>query len=109
MTRKQLTGLVGQGENDQIEFKTKVSNPEKILKEFVAFANTRGGHVLIGVDDDGRISGLTHPEEEVQVMEEALRKSCRPRLRYDYQLVPISRKRSVVHYRIFERDRKSVV
>jgi len=106
MTRKELDGLVTQGENAHVEFKTKAAHPDKILKEFVAFANTRGGHLLIGVDDDGRISGLNNPEEEAEVMEQALSSKCRPKLKYRYQLIPISRKKSVIHYQIFESRNK---
>jgi len=106
MTRKELDGLVTQGENAHVEFKTKAAHPDKILKEFVAFANTRGGHLLIGVDDDGRISGLNNPEEEAEVMEQALGSKCRPKLTYRYQFIPISRKKTVIHYQIFESRNK---
>ena len=106
MTRKELDGLVTQGENDHLEFKTKASHPDKILKEFVAFANTRGGHLLIGVNDDGKISGLNNPEEDAEVMEQALSSHCRPKLKYRYQFIPISRKKSAIHYHIFESRNK---
>ncbi len=106
MTLKELDGLVTKGENDQLEFKTRASHPEKILKEFVAFANTRGGHLLIGVQDNGRISGLNNPEEEVQAMEEALKSKCRPKLRYRYQFIAVSRRRAVIHYQIYESRNK---
>lgn len=106
MTRQELGGLVTQGENDHLEFKTKAAHPDKILKEFVAFANTKGGHLLIGVDDNGTISGLNDPEEEAEVMEEALNRKCRPKLKYQHQFIPVSRKRSVIHYQIFESRNK---
>ncbi|MEQ8573732.1 MAG: ATP-binding protein, partial [Fulvivirga sp.] len=51
MTFQELKRLVSQGESETLEFKRKVAHPEKIVKEIVAFANTKGGKLLIGVSD----------------------------------------------------------
>ena len=48
----ELNKLIEDGENSQTEFKRKFSTPEKIAKEMVAFANTKGGYILFGIDDD---------------------------------------------------------
>jgi hypothetical protein len=47
------------GENETLEFKDRVQAgiPSKLAKTAVAFANTKGGTILIGVDDDGRVVG----------------------------------------------------
>lgn len=45
---KNLKNLVRHGEGQRLEFKMKVKFPEKIIKELVAFANTDGGHLLLG-------------------------------------------------------------
>lgn len=50
--------LIQQGENTQIEFKSAAARPESIAREIVAFANTSGGSLLIGVEDDGIITGI---------------------------------------------------
>jgi len=50
--------LIRQGENAQVEFKSAAVRPENIAREVVAFANTLGGSLLIGVEDDGNITGI---------------------------------------------------
>jgi ATP-dependent DNA helicase RecG len=60
--------LIAQGENSSIEFKQVEVRPESLAKELVAFSNTAGGVVLIGVDDNGQIIGTqtkTNMEEWV--------------------------------------------
>lgn len=54
----QIQALIQQGENTQVEFKSAALRPESAAREIVAFANTFGGSLLIGVEDDGSISGL---------------------------------------------------
>jgi len=59
MDAESLNELIAQGENLEIEFKSdrrKISDRE-IYEEVVALANTSGGHLLIGVEDDGSITG----------------------------------------------------
>lgn len=92
--------LVAQGESQTIEFKRKVAHPDKIVKELVAFANTSGGYLFIGVDDDGSIPGLKFPEDEVFAMNEAIKKYCKPIPRYEQVIVPISGKKSLVVYHV---------
>ncbi len=53
--------LIAQGENTQIEFKSAEVRPDAIAREISAFANTLGGTLLIGVEDDGSISGIKTP------------------------------------------------
>lgn len=50
--------LIAQGENAAIEFKAADVHPDSLAKEIVAFANTAGGTILIGVNDQGGVSGL---------------------------------------------------
>ena len=69
---QQLKLLVSQGESASLEFKRKAAFPEKIVREMIAFANTKGGIVLIGIGDDGTMPGLKHPEDDLHVMKQAL-------------------------------------
>nr|VFJ58634.1 MAG: ATP-dependent DNA helicase RecG [Candidatus Kentron sp. FM]VFJ59587.1 MAG: ATP-dependent DNA helicase RecG [Candidatus Kentron sp. FM]VFK12852.1 MAG: ATP-dependent DNA helicase RecG [Candidatus Kentron sp. FM] len=50
--------LIAQGENNRLEFKSAQARPEAIAREIVAFANTLGGTLLLGVADDGAIMGV---------------------------------------------------
>jgi ATP-dependent DNA helicase RecG len=53
MTELELQGLISQDEGLHIEFKESITS--NLSKEMVAFANTKGGIILIGVDDNGII------------------------------------------------------
>lgn len=106
MSLQKLRQLVQQGEGEMIEFKRKVAHPEKIIREIVAFANTSGGNLLIGVDDNGSIPGIKFAEEEIFVLERAIEKWCRPHIDYEVEIIPISSKKFVVSYHIHESDRK---
>jgi hypothetical protein len=103
-----LTRLVNQGEGLQLEFKAKTTYPDKIVKEMVAFANTKGGTLLIGVNDDGHISGVKYPEEDSLLILKALAKYCRPRIKTKYEYIRISDKKWVVVFEIWESNRKPV-
>jgi predicted HTH transcriptional regulator len=108
MELKDLYRLVKRGEGDRLEFKRKASHPEKIVREFVAFANTKGGDILIGVDDNGNIPGVKYAEEEIYVLNKALATLCKPKLRYEYTIIPLdeNESRAVVHYKVAESKKK---
>ena len=71
---RNLRNLVRHGEGLRLEFKMKVKFPEKIIKELVAFANTEGGHLFVGVSDAGVIEGVKFAEEEQFLLERAIEK-----------------------------------
>lgn len=58
ITTDAIQQLLAQGENAQVEFKSGDVRPESVAREIVSFANTLGGILLLGVEDDGSISGL---------------------------------------------------
>jgi predicted HTH transcriptional regulator len=68
-----LLDLVGQGENLHTEFKRLVHSPQKIARSIAAFANTAGGVILIGVDDDKRIIGIESEKETLEIIYDAVR------------------------------------
>ncbi len=74
--------LVKSGENTRVEFKLKANHPEKIVREIVAFANTEGGTLIIGVGDDLIIKGLKFAEEEEYLLVQAIEKYCEPPIEY---------------------------
>ena len=61
-SRTELLRLVRGGEDTFLELKVKLSNPEKIAQEIVALANTGGGVIVFGVNDQMRIEGVDDPE-----------------------------------------------
>ena len=58
-----LYKLIEQGEHDQQDFKYCINDSKKIAKSLVAFANSKGGRLLIGVKDNGKIAGISSDEE----------------------------------------------
>lgn len=91
-----LRKLVARGEGRHLEFKRKASFPDKIVRELIAFANTGGGTLLVGIDDDGSIPGVKFPEEEVLVIQQELNRSCRPMLAFEYHNVRINENKYVL-------------
>jgi ATP-dependent DNA helicase RecG len=61
-SRSELISLVRGGEDTFLELKVKLSNPERIAQSIVALANTGGGLVVFGVNDNLRVEGLDDPE-----------------------------------------------
>lgn len=62
-TRTELLRLIRGGEDTYLELKVKLSNPERITQEIVALANTSGGTIVFGVNDQLRIEGVDYPED----------------------------------------------
>ena len=75
--KRYLQSLIKEGEHQQQDFKYKVSDAIKLAKSVSAFANTDGGRLLIGVRDDGHMSGV-RSEEEIYMMHQAAYRYCRP-------------------------------
>ncbi len=79
MTKAQLMEIIKNGENSGVEFKRDMIDNRGLAKEIVAFANLSGGRLLLGVDDDGSIVGISKPKLEEWVMT-ACRDKIRPEL-----------------------------
>lgn len=58
MTLAELHQTLARGEDSRHQFKRDFTNIDALAAELVAFANTSGGYLLIGVDDSGAVSGL---------------------------------------------------
>lgn len=92
MKLKDLKNLIATGESSFLEFKHKVASPEKIAKEMVAFANTNGGRILIGVDDNGDIVGIESYYEEEFWLRQAAEEVCVPALNINIEMVHAGKK-----------------
>lgn len=75
-THTELLEIIADGENSGVEFKRDVLENHALARELVAFSNLSGGKVLLGVDDDGSIFGITRADLEEWVMT-----SCRDKIR----------------------------
>lgn len=100
MDYKTLRELVRQGEGKHIEFKLKTNHPEKIVREIVAFANSGGGYLFIGVGDDRSIKGLKYADEDEYLLVRAIEKYCSPGIEYEIERIPIGEERDVLVFTI---------
>jgi predicted HTH transcriptional regulator len=98
MDYKDVLRLIEEGEGFEVEFKRKVSTPEKIARTMIALANTKGGHILFGVDDDGSIIGVESEKSEADLILEAGTSFCDPEIRPEIDIVPFDGKDVIVAY-----------
>ena len=100
MELPELRRLVARGEGLHLEFKRKAKHPDKLAREVVAFANTEGGIMLIGVDDDRQIYGLKFPDEEKFALNSYLQQHVFPAIALDWFQVKVNRSRQVLGLRV---------
>ncbi|MEQ9266474.1 MAG: ATP-binding protein [Balneolaceae bacterium] len=107
MTKQDLKNLIATGESSFLEFKHKVSTPEKIAKEIAAFANTKGGTILIGVGDNGELVGTESYMEEEFWLSQAAKEICIPAVSIKIELLNIG-SRDILIVEVPEVDKKPV-
>lgn len=83
--------LIAQGEHQQQDFKQRIDDSKKIAKTLVAFANSSGGRILIGIKDNGRISGVD-AEEEYHMIQGASDLYCKPEVEFNTKVFKIDNK-----------------
>lgn len=69
MLKNELLEIIANGENSLVEFKRDDVRPEQLAKEIVAFCNSYGGKLLLGVEDDGTPSGIQRADLEHWIMD----------------------------------------
>lgn len=79
MKNNPLKQRIEEGEGLHLDFKFEISDAPKIARSLVAFANTDGGSLLVGVKDNGVLRGVTS-EEEYYMVEMAAQRYCKPEL-----------------------------
>lgn len=104
--RHELYDLIEAGEGPDIEFKRQFSSPEKIAKEIIALANTKGGYILFGVDDDGTVVGVRSEKSELDEIEHAVRFLIEPPAEIIAENVHAGRGMDVVLIRVPESKNK---
>jgi ATP-dependent DNA helicase RecG len=86
--------VITQGENQNAEFKTSFG--DEVIISLVAFANAKGGKVYVGVNDKGKVTGVTHGKETVQQWINEIKTKTEPSLIPDSETVEIEDKIVVV-------------
>jgi len=80
-------------EGKTLEFKRDLSSPRNILKTLVAFANTAGGHLFIGVEDGSKeVLGVAHPLDEEERLCSLIADNIEPRLVPGVELIAVEDK-----------------
>jgi hypothetical protein len=80
--QKYLRALIAEGEHKQLDFKFEINDARKIARTLSAFSNSNGGRLLIGVKDNGRISGV-RSDEEYYMAESAATLYCKPEVAFE--------------------------
>ena len=101
-----IQDLILEGEHEHQDFKYQITDARKIARSIAAFANNSGGHLLIGVKDNGNIAGV-RSEEEIYMIETAAQMYCRPEQKVTFKVFNINGK-SVVKADIAEALEKPV-
>ena len=85
MKKQDILELISAGENSSVEFKQDEIRPEQFAKEAVGMANLQGGVILLGVSDDGSVTGISRPNLEAWVMDTVFRRYVHPMIIPHYQ------------------------
>ncbi len=105
-TERSIEDQLCQPEGKQLEFKRDLSSPKPLLKTLVAFANTAGGHLIIGVgdkagvDDKGFVVGVDDPLAEEERLTSLIADSIFPRLLPNIELLTVDNK-TVLRVEVF--------
>jgi predicted HTH transcriptional regulator len=109
LTANDLLSCVQKGEGPRVEFKRRLPRDERAARTLCAFANTRGGLLIVGVTDRGRVHGLHHPgdvSDRIHVLSESL---LSPALRVEVQVVEVNGPRVVACSVPFSKERPHAV
>ncbi len=79
MTRP-INEVIHLPEGKTLEFKRDLSSPKPLLKTLVSFANTAGGCLVIGIDDNSNIVGVDQPLDEEEKLANLIADCIAPRL-----------------------------
>ena len=105
MTKKELLEIIRCGETSQVQFKERFSTQKQMAEEFAAFANSKGGMVIIGAEDKtGEIKGLTYEEIQITSREvgNAAQEHVRPTIYLQTESVAVSKDRALLVVKIDE-------
>jgi ATP-dependent DNA helicase RecG len=91
MNLHQLEDIIQIGESESIEFKSNFNN--EVIESLVAFANTKGGSVFIGVNARNQIKGVQVNPESVQNWVNEIKNKTSPPLLPDVELVEFDTKK----------------
>jgi ATP-dependent DNA helicase RecG len=91
-----LDGFLSHTEGKTLEFKRDLTSPRALLKTLVAFANTAGGKLFVGVSDDRKAIGITNALDEEERLCSLIAASIVPRLMPNIEIITVDNKTLLV-------------
>jgi predicted HTH transcriptional regulator len=105
--RNYIQDLIAEGEHQHQDFKYLISDARKIARSISAFANNDGGHLLIGVKDNGVMAGVRN-EEDIYVVEQAADLYCDPPQKIEFTAFNVDHGTVVIRAKIARADSRPV-
>ena len=96
MRLTEVLNLIEMGEDYHCEFKRKFSTHKKIAKEMIAFANSGGGYILFGIDDDKKIIGIESEKSEADLIQDSADNYCEPAIDYNIEYKELKGKEIII-------------
>ena len=92
MSTSLIEEILARPEGKTLEFKRDLSSPKPLLKTLVAFANTAGGRLIVGINDDKTVVGVNDPLDEEEKLSNLIADSISPRLVPNIELTTVEGK-----------------
>ena len=80
MKTKRLSKLIGTNESTTIEWKQSLSETDEIIETAVAFANSEGGQIFIGISPEGKVLGVQIGKDTIEKLVNQIAQHTDPKL-----------------------------
>jgi len=102
-----IEDIIKKGESETVEFKRSLAETREIIETVCAFANTKGGVIIVGIDDKGEIKGVSIGKRTIEDLVLKIANSTEPRIFPEIEVVEAKKKKLIV-IRVSERKDKPV-
>ena len=109
LTARDLLSCLDGGEGTRIEFKRRLPRDDRAARTLCAFANTRGGLLIVGVTDLGRVHGVHRPDEVTGRLVRLAGEMLAPAVRVEVQTIDVEGPRVVACSVPFSKQRPHAV
>jgi len=96
MLKKDVLRLINQRETESIELKSSLSKLEEIVEAISGLSNTKGGKILIGISNNGKILGVKIGEDMVERLANKIAQNTDPKVQPRISIQEIDKKKIIV-------------